>query len=275
MLGWGTADFFAKKTVDVIGDLVPLLWSQFIGTVLLVAVAIVGGETISVSGLDCVELVAFGIVSGLSYLLLYHGFERGQVSLLSPIFAIYGGVVVLLSAGLFGEVIPPVRVAALLVILGGILVLVLDLGGVRRSLAERQLGGVPQVVGAMLIFAAWLVLWDRFVHDRSWVLPLAAVRAVATVTLVATARVQRVSVGVADRRLWPAVAAIAVGDVAAFGLVSLGFSATAHPSIVAVLSAAFSLPTLILARLFLGERLSRLQTVGVAVVLVGVALTGV
>lgn len=275
MIGWGAADFFAKQTVDQLGDLSPLFWGQLVGTVVLVAIWVVGDDRLHLSPLVGLQIIGFGVVSGLSYLLLYRGFARGQISLLSPIFATYAGVVVLLSAGLFGEVIPLQRAIALFIIVAGIVLLTLDLTSLRASLAARQTGGIPEVVGAMLIFAGWLVLWDHFVHDRSWVPLLASVRAVATMTLLITARLQRTSLKVSNRQLWPALGLIGLCDVAAFGLVSLGFSQTAYPSVVAVLSGAFSLPTLLLARFFLGERLDRMQLVGVAVILTGVALTGV
>jgi hypothetical protein len=32
MLGWGFADFFAKKTIDKIGDLPSLVWAHLFGT---------------------------------------------------------------------------------------------------------------------------------------------------------------------------------------------------------------------------------------------------
>jgi len=36
MLGWGLADFFAKKTIDQIGDIVVLAWAHVFGTGVLV-----------------------------------------------------------------------------------------------------------------------------------------------------------------------------------------------------------------------------------------------
>lgn len=275
MVGWGMADFLAKGAVDELGDLPPLFWGQLVGTAALIAIALIGGGSLHLPALDWLKLIGFGIVSGLSYLLLYSGFERGPISLLSPIFAAYAGVVVLLSAGLFGEAIPALRAVALVAILAGILLLALDLTGIRSSIAAHQTGGIPQVLGAMLIFATWLVLWDHFVHDRSWVPLLASMRAVATVTLLGTARVRNTSLRVSNRRLWPTLGAIGIADVAAFGLVSIGFSQTASPSVVAVLSSAFSLPTILLARLFLHERLARVQQVGVVIILTGVVLVGV
>ena len=35
MLGWGAADFFAKKTIDKIGAIASLVWAHIFGTTIL------------------------------------------------------------------------------------------------------------------------------------------------------------------------------------------------------------------------------------------------
>ncbi len=39
MLGWGLADFFAKKTIDEVGDVVSLVWAHIFGTIVLFIIA--------------------------------------------------------------------------------------------------------------------------------------------------------------------------------------------------------------------------------------------
>ena len=40
MLGWGFADFFAKKTVDKIGDIATLVWAHLFGTLVFALIAL-------------------------------------------------------------------------------------------------------------------------------------------------------------------------------------------------------------------------------------------
>ena len=61
-------------------------------------------------------------------------------------------------------------------------------------------------------------------------------------------------------------------EVGAYVLISLGYSLTTRTSVVALLSGAFSLPTIVLARAFLKERVTGLQTAGSAVVIFGIML---
>src|SRR5438270_13105422 len=103
MLGWGTADFFAKKTIDEIGDLRTLFWQQLFGIFPLIAIFLIHPTIPHMQRFDLLFLLMFGVASALSYLPLYTGFGKGQISLLSPVMASYSVVVVALSVIILGE----------------------------------------------------------------------------------------------------------------------------------------------------------------------------
>jgi drug/metabolite transporter (DMT)-like permease len=271
MLGWGAADFFAKKTIDVIGDLKTLFWGQLVGSLALaVAWLAVGPSQVQAS--LTVPLVVFGVVSGWSYLVLYSGFERGQISVLSPIFASYAVVTALLSAVLFDEALGWTTVAALVVVSIGILLMSTDPREFTAALRGTNVrAGVPQVLLAMLVFSGWLVGWNDFLHDREWLGVTLAMRIIATIFLAGWAWKHRTALTVPDRSLWPFLVAIGLCDVGAYSAVSYGFGHSDLTSIVALLSGAFSLPTLVLARVFLRERLTLPQVFAACLILGGIA----
>src|SRR4051794_14072126 len=200
MLGWGTSDFFAKKTIDEIGDLATLFWGQLIGVAALGIGVLAADATVSYSGGAWLALVGLGIVSGGSYLVLYRGFGKGQVSVLSPIFASYAGVTALLAAFTLHEPLPLLAKVALGVIFVGILMMTTDVRDIRGSVGSaRAIAGVPEVVCAMLIFSGWLVLWDRFLRHRDWLPGTAVMRSVAVLALLAFAAVSSQSLKVSRR----------------------------------------------------------------------------
>jgi drug/metabolite transporter (DMT)-like permease len=86
---------------------------------------------------------------------------------------------------------------------------------------------------------------------------------------------------VATRRSWPrgraaarAVVLVGVVDVAANAFFTLGTD-VGLLAVVAATAALYPLVAVVLARVVLGERLSRLQTVGVGVVVVALAVVAV
>lgn len=281
MLGWGGADFLAKKTIDRIGDLPSLFWAQAIGVVPLLVLFATSQRIPSVAPVDVLWLVLLGAGSALSYLSLYAGFGKGQVSFLSPVFASHAALVVFLSAVVFGERINGYQWMAISVVLVGVILISTNPSDLRRVLREggqQQTAGLPQVLGAGVAYAFWLVLFDRFLNGRDWVFFLLMIRITAACTLASYAAITNGSIAIPRplrRPLRGYLGSIGLLDVAAFAAVSWGFSATTHTSVITVLSSAFSVPTLLLARIFLDERLIRPQKIAAGVILAGIALVSI
>jgi drug/metabolite transporter (DMT)-like permease len=93
-----------------------------------------------------------------------------------------------------------------------------------------------------------------------------------TVSLVLYALVARVPLRVQVRSALPYLVLIAFFEAGAYAAVSWGYSATPFVSVIAVLSGAFALPTVIGARLWLGERATGFQYIGTCVIILGAAL---
>jgi drug/metabolite transporter (DMT)-like permease len=258
----------------LVADLATLFWAQAIGVLPLIFLLIASPDVPYVGNTDAVKLVLFGVVSALSYLLLYHGFGKGEVSLLSPIFASYAAVVVILSVIFFNEVLGLGRAAAIIVVFAGILLISTNPRDVRRLLHEKTVRtkGVPEVLVAMLAYSLWLVIFDRYINGKAWVFYVLFIRIVAAITLAVFALARSRGLAVKNRSIWKYLVAIGVCDVAAYSFVAYGFSHTSYLSIVAVLSATFSVPTIILAHIFLKEKATRIQAVAITIIIVGVAL---
>jgi drug/metabolite transporter (DMT)-like permease len=132
--------------------------------------------------------------------------------------------------------------------------------------------GLPEIALAIALYSLWLIALDRFLIGRDWVPILLGIRACSTLSLFIYARTNRRSLVVMDASLWKYLVPVGICDVAAFAFVSFGYSATAHVSIVTMLSGAFSLPTIVLARAFLKEKETALQTAGSLLVVGGIML---
>jgi drug/metabolite transporter (DMT)-like permease len=278
MVGWGVADFFAKKTIDEVGDVTTLFWGQLLGVVPLGMLFFLKPELPQLSGLGWLWLAVLGVWSGLSYIPTYVAFGKGQVSLLSPIFASYAVVVALLSALVLHEGIPAGRWIAFAVVFLGVLLINGDreslswVLGRKREHARIGIPGLKEILLAICLYSAWLIALDRFVEGRDWVPLLLVIRVFSALSLFCYARVWKIPLRVAKPPAWKYLLLIGLFDVAAFAAVTLGFSETAHASVVAMLSGAFSLPTILLAHLFLKERMTRTQAIGSMVSVGGVVL---
>lgn len=273
MIGWGLADFFAKWAIDSIGDLRTLFWSQAAGILPLLGILIVNQDVPTLHRFDLVFLVLFGMVEATWYLAIYAGFAKGQVSVLSPVFSSYAALVALLSAVFFGELISPGTWLAIGVVFAGVVLIGMTPRDLRRVSGGTIVPGLPEVVAALVTFSFWLLLLDRFIGDRSWVFFVLIIRAVETTALAAYAGATRKPLMFRPHRaLIPCVALIGVCDVIALSAFAYGFSVSSQTSVVAAISSAYSLITVILARLFLSERLGASQMVATGIILIGILL---
>jgi drug/metabolite transporter (DMT)-like permease len=280
MTGWGLADFFAKKSIDRVGEVTTLFWAQVIGILPLIALFAITPRVPTLHHLDPVWIALFGIVSALSYLLLYAGFSKGAISFLSPVFSSHAVLIVILSAVVFGERISDGQWAAIVLVLCGVLAISTTyrefaqvLRGSRSALAR----GLPQVLGSAVLDAFWFTLFDHFLGARHWLFFLILIRVISAFTVGVVAIITNTPLGISRRDTDIAMQAGAIGvcDAVGFAAVSYGLSLTNHTSIVMVLSSAFSVPTLILARVFLRERMERQQKIAAGMIICGIALVSI
>ncbi|HZL08090.1 MAG TPA: EamA family transporter, partial [Candidatus Dormibacteraeota bacterium] len=146
-----------------------------------------------------------------------------------------------------------------------------DLRGSLRKHAFR-LEGLTEVIMAMIGYSFWLLYLDKFLNGKQWLFYLLIIRSIAVLTLGAYAAAKRTSLRFKDTGLWKFLVCIGVFDVAAYSFVSYGFSHSRYPSVIVVLSATFSLPTMLLAYLFLKEKIKPFQLAAALTILCGVVL---
>lgn len=279
MLGWGLADFFAKKTIDRIGDIVSLVWAHVAGSALLILAAAAGAlcgysqvalpqDTMTWAG-----IVSFGALQAAVYLFSYIAFGKGQVAVLSPLFASYAGLVALVSIVALGEAVSGLRIVALVAVFAGILLVNLEIGALREHrLVFGQVPGLPEIAIAASLATVWTLGWNVFVKGQDGLVLAGFMYVAMTVALLAYARVRRISLRFRDRSLWLFLVLIGACEVIAYGSISLGYALTTHTSVIALVSGAFSLPTMVLARVFLRERIGPLQTAGGLLLIAAVAV---
>lgn len=262
-LGWGIADFFAKKTVSKIGDLKTLFWAQTFG-ILPIFIYFLFNFSIPQISLSKILILSFYTVThALAYLMYYRAFEKGQVSIISPISASYAAFAVLASAFIFKEALNPVVLIGIVIVLLGIFLTSIDIKGLKDGSLDKKdtAKGLPQVLLAVLIFSFWYPFWDNFVSGQNWLFWVLALRiGISLTALLFSGSPSKVKFK--DRSLFKWLLLVGLFDVSAYLSLTWGYSATKYTSVVSVLSAAYSLPTLILARVFLKEKLQKVQWLG-------------
>lgn len=276
MIGWGSADFFAKNAIDRIGPIKSLVWAHVFGTAILLTVFLgqfVSGHSgnFANNGSSWLGLAFFGALQMIVYWLAYMGFEKGQLSILNPIFASYSGLVALFAIVFFGEKAPLLTVLGLLVIFAGNMFLNMEFGP-ERTKRFKLTPGVIEVGAAALLAAVWTLGWDKFVNGRDAVTSALCMYAFMTAAAIVLSQLMRVRVRGVTPGVWKFLLLMGLGEAVAYLSISWGFSKTPLTGVVALISGAFSVPTIILSYLFLKERLNKPQLLAISTIIAGVVL---
>lgn len=234
---------------------------------LIAAIVIIRGVPIA-PGPWIVAGVVAGLVGLVGLSAAYRGMAIGVVSVVSTI-AATGPVVPIIVGLLLGERPSVLQFGGIVVTLAGIALLAFD----RRPQAGGKLvPGVGLALLAALAFGVFLVA-IRYASrpDPVWGVLATRTGSVLALLLLGLAFRSRLKVGRADV---PSLFAVGVLDVSAD--VFFAFATTVGLlSIVSILSSLYPVATVILARIVLGERMARLQQLGIVLALAGVLLISI
>jgi drug/metabolite transporter (DMT)-like permease len=208
-----------------------------------------------------------GLINMAGGALLYRALEVGTVSLVSPVSSTFAAIAAALAIAA-GERPGALQLFGLLVTVAGV---------VGASIPPRPSGTPPASRRGLGLAGLAAIVWGvgffslRYVvKDLGGLFPVFVARAAATAAIAGLSTAQRANLS-APRGAWALVAGVAICDSAAFVFYNLGIAGDLT-SVVSILSSLFSAVTVLLAMLFLRERLGRLQWLSVAVILAGVGM---
>lgn len=276
MLGWGFGDFFAKTSVDNLGPIRSLVWAHACGSAVFVLAA--GAQVFVVRqavplpvGSEWLGLAGFGVLQMIVYWLAYKGFEKGQLAVLNPVFASFAGIVALVAILFFGEPAGILTVLALALLLFGILLINSDLETL-KSRKLKVLPGLKEIGAATILAAFWTLGWDKFVGGHNPLSYALWMYIFMTLAAVALAKLLREKIRGVPARYRKFLFLTGLGEAVAYLAISWGYSSTNLTAVVALISGAFSVPTVILAYLFLKERITRIQLAAVGIIVAAIAI---
>jgi drug/metabolite transporter (DMT)-like permease len=260
---WGASDFTSGVIVRRMNVVTFAVLSQGVGLVAVAVAAGVIGDSAEIMG--AVTAAGGGMLMGISLYSFLKAMQLGVISVVSPLLA-SGSIVTFVLAVAAGE--RPSKLA-----IGGALIAVT--GAVLASREERARGGVRKsaiwfAVTAATAVGVALYLLGRASGETGSAVTVVAARAGSVIVLGLMAARLRVSYRVKWRD-FPPIAGVGVGSALAVFLYSES-TTKGLISVSAVLASLYPIVTVLLAYVFLGERLSRAQLLGVALALCGVVL---
>ena len=288
---WGTSDFIARFAAHKIGALRTTFYMQLAGFLLLsVSLPCIGGwgHLFDGSGWRPWAWGALaGLLNGIATLSLYRSFEVGKLAIVAPLSASYPALTVALS--LFtGEHLTAARIAGSALIVAGV---ALVAGG--ENAPAEQSDKVPAEDGGLVSSPprlksssgiVWALLAATGFGFLFWLLGTRIIPTVGygasvwmirlTSSILTAMAILFLRQPIALRRagsmpLW--LAGMGALDTGAFVMSNYGMQIE-QVSVVSVLTSLYGAVTVALAAIFLRERISRWQWLGIAAIFAGIIL---
>ncbi len=269
---WGIGRTFIKKGLDRVTPLWTNILDAFFFLVIFIPFSLLRGATFSIDPL------MFGILIGISllYILDFYGLEKGQLALAGTIIAAYPAVTILTATLFLGERLTQFQLVMIFfILLGGAII-----GYTPNKMHQKRSQKTRSwFLWAVLVtislgigdFFAKVVISSVGADTYNLFFPLAFVIGIFMFWLV-DKQGRKLPKGKNRSQLWFTGIGVAM-EVLAF--LAFNFALLfGQASLVSPVSSSYAGLNIILAVCFLHERVSRIQFVGIGLILTGIAFIG-
>src|SRR3954451_19306009 len=280
---WATSSMASARASRGIGSWSTLGWVMLIGTAVTLPVALLPGQRADLTADALVLLAISGAGNVIGLLLAYSAFQRGKVSVVAPILSTEGATAAVISIA-FGEQVAISAAIVLTAIAAGVVLAssggasepaVAEPGGLAAVDATDEMrdGGratgsaLPFALGAVACFGINLYASARIGATMPIVWSILPARlggfVFVAVPLILSGRLR------ITRAAAPLVVLVAIAEVV--GTAVYAFGSRDGIAVAAVTSSQFGAIAAIVSVVAFGERLRRIQAVGIVTIAVGVA----
>ncbi|MFH1137445.1 MAG: EamA family transporter [Pseudomonadota bacterium] len=262
-LSWGASDFSGGMATKKLNVVIVIIWTQVVGAAALSAVALLLGETMP-SRTDLILSCLAGIAEAFGLCFLFKGLAEGRMGLVAPVSGVLAALAPIAAAALTQGPPPGLTLLGFAAALVAVWLLASEKGAPGLSLAALRM---PVLAGLGFgLYLALIGLGDN--EQMLW--ELVAARLAALVFLLS---VLPFSPGGRARpgKLWPFVLMAGLFDAGGNAFFGLGVQ-VGRMDVAGVLGALYPGATVLLAVIFLKERLLKRHWAGLTAALAALAL---
>jgi drug/metabolite transporter (DMT)-like permease len=269
MIAWGVADYFAAISSRKIGSFQTFFWTQVISLIAYLGLFafIPFHFDFSFYSLFLVTLTA--ILMCVAYVFFYKSIEVGKVAIGTSISACWALLTVAIAVVFFRQSLTLLQFFGVLCAMSGILLTSLKKEDFLK-LKSKSFKVEKEILFGLIALSAWGVafsLIDVLVSTVDWFRAIFLIKVLMVIFFAVLPRKEKIKV---PQKIW---LLLLVGVLETVAYLSYGFGLTHGSStIVAPVSSTYPIVAIILARLFLKEKMEKQQYVGIGFVLAGVVL---
>jgi len=274
MFGWGIYDFLGGVFSKQIGSFKSLFWSQLAGLISIFLLALWLKADMVISSTTILAAIA-AIVYSVGYLFFFKGFEKGNVPIIAATMNLWTVFTMFFAFVLMGQRLTATKSIGVLLIIAGATLASIDWGRIRHQKPQLSLGVKEAILGAFFFGIFWNIS-EIISEEIGWLSTTLLVKLGIVIFLFVFALAQKQEIGRlnSSAKIKAVILLMGVIEVGAVSLVNYGLT-IGDAILITPIASALSIVTIMLAVVFLKDRVSKPQGLGIVMAIVGIVATAV
>jgi drug/metabolite transporter (DMT)-like permease len=273
MFGWGIYDFLGGVFAKQIGSFKSLFWSQLAGLFSVFLLAIIFKSNVNAPVLIIVlSLIAAALYSA-GYLFFFKGFEMGNVSIIAATMNLWAVFTILFAFMFMGQRLSALQTLGVLMIIFGATLASLNWNEIRNQKFQLSAGVKEAVFGAFFFGVFWNV--SEIISEKvGWLLTTLFIKIGIILFLLIFSFLAKQKVGLTKTSVKTKVIILLMGVIEAVAVALVNYGLTIGDAIlITPIASALSIVTIALAIIFLKDKVTKIQGIGIVMAIAGIIVT--
>ena len=274
MFGWGLYDFLGGVFAKQIGPYKSFFWSQLAGLVSILLLGLLMTPSITVSSSVMFLFPLAALLYSAGYLFFFKGFEIGNLSIVAATMNLWAVFTMLFAFTFMGQRLSTTQIVGVLMILIGVTLASLNWIEIQQRKFQLSAGVKEAIAGAFFFGIYWNVS-EIIVEEIGWLVSTALIKLSIVVFMLLYSILSKHGMSLAGATSKTMSAIFFMGMVEAGAVAVVNYGLTIGDAIlITPIASALSIVTILLAIIFLKDKITRHQGLGVATAVVGIVVTG-
>lgn len=273
MFGWGIYDFLGGVYTKQIGPFKSFFWSQLAGSISTLLLLLVFATSLKLPALVIVLLPVAAILYSAGYLFFFKGFELGNVSIVAATMNLWAVFTMLFAFLFMGQRLSTIQTVGVFMILVGVTLASLNWSEISNQGFKLSSGVKETVMGAFFFGIFWNVS-EIITEEIGWLLTTLFVKfGIVLFLMIFTFFIKReLNVSNVSAKTKYMIGAMGIIEAGAVAVVNYGLT-IGDAILITPISSALSVVTIGLAIIFLKDKITKLQGLGILTAIAGIVVT--
>ena len=273
MFGWGIYDFLGGVFAKQLGPFKSFFWSQLAGLISVLLLAFVFTTGINVPILIIILFPIAAIVYSAGYLFFFKGFEIGNVSIVAATMNLWAVFTMLFAFIFMGQRLSTIQTFGVVMIISGVTLAAVNWSDVRNQNFQFSSGVKEAVLGAFFFGIFWNIS-EIISEEVGWLLTTLLVKFGIVLFLLIFSFLVKREIGLTRTAVKTKYAIVLMGIIEAGAVAVVNYGLTIGDAIlITPIASALSIVTITLAIIFLKDKVTKLQGLGIITAIVGIIVT--